>query len=766
MTLDASKSGNITTPPVYRADLVGTWTGEGDNKNKEVVLDSKDILTASNGTASVTFSDLAEGMENTEGLKVRVWYAQSGLGPVYTWHPLDSESGANRCALKGMETQNVNGTDTKVPVWEYSYSAVLADTDTGSGYGNYQWTSKDLFTWLGPPVLEGAGARLDPSGMDPLRYKFTWTHEPGQETGHSHIVTLKGVAKDADGNENLVSIVTDEEVTGNMYEADAEKWDYAEVELTVACKGDAVNQIGLSATGRYQVKQRLPKPEQPIVTNQNADELNYTFEWPAINPETGCVSYDIYMQKYKADGTLEPAELIRTVGVGAGQDGRYVTEKDLEEYAQGQETKMRIYLVAKAAPDDSQYTDSLEGAAYELTVPARIAQPKVEWTKTWDYDRSNPVSKDGFEALDPLLDGSLKVTVTPDADSSQTTGDSSYLLKAYVFDRPADYTGGDYEADVKKMIEEGNDAGLEELGLMTTYPARDANGNLSPVVMDLNGNNTYSHTLRGLSAGYAGKWILFYTRITAGNGQLSSKWAANDALWQLPYVRLSKPEVTVSKWEDRDVSVTNTPNPDLPMTPETWKADHTILQWGDAKPADSYEIALTGKDGAIPPEIFRIEEDNTAGSETVRVSRKTVEEDGTTVIWPEVSAESGEPAPGEGSTVRTFTFTLPGYQNQVNGSYVEAGIPYYYEAKLDAVLEVKWEMGQGFSYTLILPDAESLRPKEGITITSTEQPDLRITSKAEIWSDVKENSPEGVIPPGQSGAYVKSEPAVSSFTNQ
>lgn len=766
VTLDASKSGNITTPPVYRADLVGTWTGEGDNKNKEVVLDSKDILTASNGTASVTFSDLAEGMENTEGLKVRVWYAQSGLGPVYTWHPLDSESGANRCALKGMETQNVNGTDTKVPVWEYSYSAVLADTDTGSGYGNYQWTSKDLFTWLGPPVLEGAGARLDPSGMDPLRYKFTWTHEPGQETGHSHIVTLKGVAKDADGNENLVSIVTDEEVTGNMYEADAEKWDYAEVELTVACKGDAVNQIGLSATGRYQVKQRLPKPEQPIVTNQNADELNYTFEWPAINPETGCVSYDIYMQKYKADGTLEPAELIRTVGVGAGQDGRYVTEKDLEEYAQGQETKMRIYLVAKAAPDDSQYTDSLEGAAYELTVPARIAQPKVEWTKTWDYDRSNPVSKDGFEALDPLLDGSLKVTVTPDADSSQTTGDSSYLLKAYVFDRPADYTGADYEADVKKMIEEGNDAGLEELGLMTTYPARDANGNLSPVVMDLNGNNTYSHTLRGLSAGYAGKWILFYTRITAGNGQLSSKWAANDALWQLPYVRLSKPEVTVSKWEDRDVSVTNTPNPDLPMTPETWKADHTILQWGDAKPADSYEIALTGKDGAIPPEIFRIEEDNTAGSETVRVSRKTVEEDGTTVIWPEVSAESGEPAPGEGSTVRTFTFTLPGYQNQVNGSYVEAGIPYYYEAKLDAVLEVKWEMGQGFSYTLILPDAESLRPKEGITITSTEQPDLRITSKAEIWSDVKENSPEGVIPPGQSGAYVKSEPAVSSFTNQ
>lgn len=764
VTLDASGTGNITTPPIYRADLIGTWTGEGDNKNQEVVLDSKDILTASNGITSATFSDLAEGMENTKDLKVRVWYAQSGLGPVYTWHPSDNESGANRCTLKGMETQSVNGVDTEVPVWEYSYSAVLADTNTWSGFGNYQWTSRELFTWLGPPILEGAGTKLEPSSMNPLKYKFSWNHEPGQETGHSHIVTLKGVAKDADGNENLVSIKTAEEVTGNEYEVDAEKWDYAEVELTVACKGNSVNQIGLFATGRYQVKQRLQKPEQPIVTNQNVDELNYTFEWPAIHPETGCVSYAIYMQKYKADGTLEPAQLIKTVGVGEKQDGRYVTERDLEEYAQGQETKMRIYLVAKAAPDDIQYTDSLEGAAYELTVPARIAPPRAAWTKTWDYDRNHPVSKDGFQALDPLLGGSLKVTVTPDAGSSQTTGDSSYLLKAYVFDRPADYTGNDYEADVKKMIEEGNDAGLEGLGLMTTYPPQDANGNQSPVVMDLDAGNTYSHTLRGLSATYAGKWILFYTRITAGNGQLSSKWAANDALWQLPYVKLGQPEVTVSS-QERIVSATNTTNPDVPA-PETWPATQTVLQWGNAEPADACEIALTGKDSTGTPEIFRIEEDSTGGTGKVKVFHKTLDTDGATVIWSEVDAEPKEPVPDEGATERIVTFRLPGYQNNVAGSYVESEAENFYEAQLDTVLEVKWEKGQGFAYTLVLPDAENLRPKEGITITSTEQPDLRITSKAEIWSDVKVNSPEGAVPPSQSDAYVKSGPSVSAFTNQ
>lgn len=763
VTLDASKSGNITTPPIYRADLVGIWTGEGDEKDKEVVLDSKDILTASNGTASVTFSNLAEGMEHTKGLKVRVWYSQSGLGPVYTWHPLENENGANRYVLKGMETQNVNGVDTEVPVWEYSYSAVLADPNTRTGFGNYQWTSGDLFKWLGPPILEGAGTKLEPSNTNPLMYKFTWTHNSDSDTAHSHIVTLKGVTKDADGNENLVSIKTNEEVSGNEYEADAEKWDFAEVELTVACKGSG-NQIGLSATGRYQVKQRLPKPEQPIVTNQNVDELNYTFEWPEINPETGCVSYEIYMQKYKADGSLEPAQLIKTVAVGEKQDGRYRTERDLEEFAEGRETKMRIYLVAKADPNSTEYADSLEGAAYELTVPARITPPNLTWTKTWDYDRGNPVSKDSFQALNPLQPGSLKVTVAPNAGGSQTTGDSSYLLKAYVFDIPDGYTG-DYAADAKKLIEEGDNAGLQALGLMAAYPAQDTSGTVSPVVMDLNADNTYSHTLRGLSAQYAGKWILFYTRITAGNGQLSSKWVANDTLWQLPYVKLAKPEVAVKRQEDRVISVDDVTNPVLPK-PETWSAAQTILQWNGAELADSYEIALTGKDSAKPSEIFRIVEDKTAGSEKVTVFHKTLDDTDGKIVWSEVAAEPQEPGPDAGNPVRTFTFRLPGYQNQVDGSYLEAGITYSYKAVLDTMLEVKWETGQGFSYTIILPDAENLRPKEGITITSTEQPTLRMTSKAEIWSDVNANSPEGVEPPSFSNAYVKSDPSESPLTNQ
>lgn len=789
--LDASGSGKITTPPIYRAELIGTWAGGGEQDGKEVVLAETDILTAADAGAQAVFSDLPEGLENAKDLKVRVWYGQSGLGPVYTWHALKDAAGANFCTLKEMKEEN--GVET--PVWEYGYSAVLAD-NSANGFGDYQWESAKLFEWVGPPVLKDAGTQLKPlENTDKLQYEFSWECT---DPAHDHIITLKGITKDADGNESQVSIKVNESVlasAGNKYTADAEDWNYTEVELTAACKGDASKgQIGLSSTGRYLVKQRLPKPEQPLVANQNADELNYTIEWLPVspevsgaNPDTGCISYDIYAEKYEngtwvkvsnpADSGL-PEGVIKNVNVSEKkEDGRYSTQCNLEQYTEGKETRLRIYLVAKAAPDDAQYTDSLEGAAYELTVPARIAPPDVTWGKTWDYAVDNPVKVEDFQAADPLLPGSLKVTVTPNAGSTQT-GDSSYLLKAYVLDRNA-FTGAvsgseaginELKAEVKAAIENNDAQKLAELGIADiTYPAKDpASGTLSPVVMDVNADDTYSHTLRGLSAEHAGKWILFYTRMSSGNGQLSSKWVPNEKVWRLPYVKLSAPSVTVTA-QERTVEATDNSNPDVPEK-ETWTAGQTVLQWSNVELSDAYEITLTGTDGNPgTSHTYRIEESTEAagggadGQKRVTVYHKTLSQDGTAIVWEEVDEEP-QPGPGEGTDAqqRTFTFVLPGYRAVLDSSYKEAELSIPYHVELETILEVRWEQETGFGYTLILPDTASLKPKEGIEIKDP----VRVTSRTDIWSDVKENSREGVQPPAQSEAYVRSEPSTNDFSNQ
>lgn len=791
--LDASGSGKITTPPIYRAELIGTWAGGGEQDGKEAVLAETDILTAADAGAQAVFSDLPEGLENAKDLKVRVWYGQSGLGPVYTWHALKDAAGANFCTLKEMKEEN--GVET--PVWEYGYSAVLAD-NSANGFGDYQWESAKLFEWVGPPVLKDAGTQLKPlENTDKLQYEFSWECT---DPAHDHIITLKGITKDADGNENQVSIKVNEAVlasAGNKYTADAEDWNYTEVELTAACKGDAsTGQIGLSSTGRYLVKQRLPKPEQPLVANQNADELNYTIEWLPVspevsdaNPDTGCISYDIYAEKYEngtwvkvsnpADSGL-PEGVIKTVNVSEKKEnGKYSTQCNLEQYTEGKETRLRIYLVAKAAPDDAQYTDSLEGAAYELTIPARIAPPDVTWGKTWDYAVDNPVKAEDFQAADPLLPGSLKVTVTPNAGSTQT-GDSSYLLKAYVLDRNA-FTGAvsgseaginELKAEVKAAIENDDAQKLAELGIADiTYPAKDpASGTLSPVVMDVNADDTYSHTLRGLSAEHAGKWILFYTRMSSGNGQLSSKWVPNEKVWRLPYVKLSAPAVTVTT-QERTVEATDNSNPDVPEK-ETWTAGQTVLQWSNADLSDAYEITLTGTDGNPgTSQTYRIEEGTEAagggadGQKKVTVYHKTLSQDGTAIVWEEVDEEpQPAPGPGEGTDAqqRTFTFVLPGHQAVLDSSYEEAGLSIPYHVELETILEVRWEQENGFGYTLILPDTASLKPKEGIEIKDP----VRVTSRTDIWSDVKENSREGVQPPAQSEAYVRSEPSTNDFSNQ
>ncbi len=751
VTLDTSSSGNVTTPPVYRAELLGTWGDGKDEKEKNAVLASQDILTAPNGKAVVNFQ-LPEYISEAKDLKVRVWYAQSGLGPVYTYGPAQ-EGEANIYTVKGVETQIVDGMEVKVPIWEYGKSPVLEES---AYFSEYRWTSGKLFEWITPPPHLMEETQLTPEYDEEhqLQYTFLWDQGDGEyQSGNRYVVSLAGIS-----GENKVSIVNEKEISENQLTEEAENWTYDYVELTVTRKGDTDSTpqtIGLTSTKRYQVKQRLRRPEQPSVVNYNADELFYMAEWTPIKTdgvrdETGCEAYAIYLRPCEEkDGVLtigEPVLLNPDDPVFVdGSVDIYQKELNLEEYA-GQ--RVLIYIVAQAAQDSAQYVNSVEGITYELTIPQRIRKPEVTWEMGWVYDAQNPVSVEEFQAEDELKDGKLTVKITPDQDSIPT-GDSSYLFKGYVFESM------EMAEAAKAEIEAGKVTGVA--GLLATYPASEGEA-LTPIAMEAGSDNTYSGTLRGLSAQSAGKWILLYTRISSGNGQVSSTWTASDIV-RLPYVRLDQPEVTVDN-QEREITLEAGSNPDLLGT-ENWKSNQIALHWNQVAWADSYYITL--KPRTLNPDIDRTEvseeqtyriveemdeTDETAaamGNQKVTVYRKTIvfdEQLGKDVeIWE----------PVEGDKDQKLIFELNDYWvKDENGVYTEAEIPYAYKVKLNASLEVEWDEELGLQYTLILPDAESLT-----TINGTDLSDigLKITEKVLLSSDVAVNAPDGS---SQSEAYTNS----------
>lgn len=712
VTLDAANSGNITTPPIYRAELLGDWKDENGTVYPDTVLASTEILAAANGTATAAFGALPEYVADAGNLKVRVWYAQSGLGPVYTWYSVP-EGEAN---IRILKKETVPGALEPQYVWEYERSPVL---EAGE-FADCRWTMEQVFEFLPRPILMDASKVLPPEygANNHLQYTFRWDEGPGEyQPGNTYLVSLTGIK---DGRP--VSLVTDLEVSGNAYTADAENWSYEKVELTVTRKGDgALKQIGCSGTETYLVGQRLQRPAQPIVENKDVNELFYTLTWTPIQPENGCGSYGIYLKTYLPDGSLSAPVELGLSDVSEKTDGVYQKKLDLSAYS-GQ--SVVLYLTAKA--NHPQYVDSVEGITYELLVPQRVKTPAVSWEKSWIYDRSQPVTAEGFAGTG-TSGGSLKITLEPGNAESIPSGDSSYLLKAYVFETQA-------QAEAARAILAAGNLPGENDGLLTAYPAMTGEA-LTPVQMETEAGGRYSHTLTGLSARYAGKWLLCYTRISSGNGQVSSLWVDNPDVWQLPYVKLPAPTVSLESLS-REVSVTDVTNPDLP-TPKTWQADRIVLNWTGGELTDTYLITLKKKDNTS--QLFRIVEQKENG--TVSVYAEKQQPDGT-ILWEEKLPEGD-----------TLSFELPEYQIAVNGSYTLAGVTYRYQTALNARLEVRLDADNGFAYTLLLPDAQRLVTENGTVLTEAA---LKETAVAVFTADVARNAPD-LFPGQQSDAYLPSE---------
>lgn len=721
--LDSSKS-TMETPPVYRVELVGDWEDSTGTEYKDVVFAQSDVLIVSGGQASAILTDFADYLARGKNFKIRIWYAASGLGPVYTYYPVNTEAEANVKELIG----ETDGT----PEWNYIQSTVLKNT--GRYFDNYQKLIDNIFTWLDAPVLDHTDTTLTPDMTDgALKYTFTWDTSL-TDSNPQYEVSLVGI--DAEGREVVID-------TGDAYKQgdrklviDGSDWNYTQVKLKVTRIGNSTGktpQIGLSSTGTYTIKPRLSQPGQAAVNNIDVNELGYELTWAPISPESAgdCAGYQAYIRAYNGNTLGAATKLGDLIPLSAKtESGTYAETVNLEDYA-GQ--RVVIYLVAEAV-ENGAYIRSVDGVTTELQIPNRLPKPNVSWRTSWKYSQSDPMNADAFEG------GSLRVNLTAD-QGSIPPGGSAYLLKAYVYDTE----------------EEAKASTVGALGRpIAYYPPGSIEGqeisNISPVQMDMASSTSYYHDLKQLSIKYAGKWVVFYARISSGNGNVSSKWTKSESAYQLPYVKLSTPTVVSGEAEKTaEVEVTNTPN--VPGTVKQWNVKHTTLLWDSVDCADVYDITLNGKvadqEGTGKKDLtgrIRILENVT--SDESRTPQVQYSADGTT--WNTVSLA--------GSSESGWSGTLGGYSVVVRSNYNDAtgGVSYYENLKLTTDIRITVNTDGTLHYELFLPDVTEVTSDDNMSVTNA---NFAITQSATVQANVQKNIN------GRSDAYTASDNAEIKWNN-
>lgn len=510
----------METPPVYRIELLGTVGGQ------EYVFAQEDVLTSAGSTVTANFRDLPVQYfaDTVKNRRVRAWYAASGLGPVSTYGET-RQSGDAAVILRTYSASGEQQPDRTI------YSHVLGFP---KDFADYIASAALQITPIAAPVLNAPELSRSASGS--ISYRFSWT-QPGQGAAAArYSVRLTGITADhARVGIPLGEVYTDS--AAKAFTVSADDWQYAAVELTVTRLGQAYGEAGLSASQTCLVKQRLPRPGQPSVSNPDTNELVYDISWRADGRETGCAGYRIYVQP--KGGQAEPLG-----GLVPAGGGSYSVKRSLEQYAG---KTVDLYLVAEA--DDTGYANSPNGIVYTMTVPERLPAPRVKWAYSWQGGTSSdPVAASDFR------NGGLTVTVTPQDAASMPPGGSTCLLRAVIYD------------------EQGR-----ELGTYPVSAMRESGG-------------SYVCALSGLDAKYAGRSIRFETRISQSAGQVSSAWVEGDTV-TLPRVRLDTPAASLANVNET-VRVTYG-QANLMIYQADWTALLTTLSWREVENADRYTIILT-----------------------------------------------------------------------------------------------------------------------------------------------------------------------------
>ena len=558
-----------------------------------------------------------------------------------------------------------------------------------------------------------------------LQYAFSWDKKV---KGGTYKITLTGI--DADGKE--VIIPTDTYDGSNSYTADADDWNYKQVKLKVTRIGEG-KKVGVSTEATYHIANRLERPSQPAVEIDSENELLYNLSWTPITAEEGCGGYQAYIRVYNDNSELGKEKAIGgLLTPEQKKDGSYTEQIDLETYS-----GKRVVIYLKAIADtNSEYLDSVSGISYELDIPKRLAKPNVTWSNNWKYDLKDNIEAKKFE------DGAMKISLTAD-DGSIPPGGSAYLLRAYVYDN-------EEAADAATETDPGT--------YIKNYPA-----DASVVQMDAENAHKYSHELKNLSIEYAGKWIVFYTRISSGGGNISSEWAKSDA-YRLPYVKLESPQVT-SDQEDYEFKAKVTETPDVPGEEKTWTARRTALTWSSIKCGDIFTLDLNGMimDGTDKNELsknFRIRQTKDGiTAEAYRLVDVEKLVNGKKVTskewqWQKIEENALDYPEGTPETEIHHVFNLSDYSVAIESTYkAENGGTPLYSIELGTELDVVKNEDGTYSYTLRLPDISNVTAHDGCSVTHD---NFNISRNAVFTANVTENIVDDKEAQ-KSTAYIKSD---------
>ena len=535
---------------------------------------------------------------------------------------------------------------------------------------------------------------------------------------------------------------------GKSLTVDGTDWNYSKIKLKVTRVGkntSAVKQIGLATTGTYNVKQRLEQPSQLTAENPDTNELIYRLSWSQITSEEGCNGYQAYIRVYDDKEKLgEEKELGTQVTTAQNASGTYSEDVNLEAYAGKREV---IYLKAKAAAD-SAYLDSVAGITNELEIPTRLPKPKVTWQTNWTHHADNYIAAEAF------TNGGMTVTLTPNDNASVPPGGSAYLLKAYVYDSAA-------KAKAATQTDPGD--------YVQAYPIE---GSVAQMEV---ADHKYSQDMQGLSIQYAGKWIVFYARISSGGGNISSEWTKSDS-YRLPYVKLQSPQVE-SNEADTELTANVSTTPEVAGEDKVWTAKQTVLSWNSVDCADIFTLNLNGtiKDASaqggktqLDKKVRMIE---TADGVQVQVYRlvevqkeingeiRTVEE------WQWVTIDENDTASqypeGTPETEIHHEFDITDYSVKITSAYkAENGSTPTYELTLSTKLDVVKNADGTYSYTLKLPDVSDVKAEDG----NVEHTNFHISNSMVFKANVTENIEEDQILQ-KSEAYVESDETKVEWKN-
>ena len=552
---------------------------------------------------------------------------------------------------------------------------------------------------------------------------------------------------DASGREVKIDL-GDAYTGGKSLTVDGTDWNYSKVKLKVTRVGknmSAVKQIGLATTGTYNVKQRLEQPSQLTAENPDTNELNYRLSWSQITSEEGCNGYQAYIRVYDDKGKIgEEKELGALITTAQNDNGTYSEDVNLESYAG---KRVVIYLKAKVAAD-SAYLDSVAGITNELEIPTRFPKPKVTWQTNWTHHADNYIAADAF------TNGGMTVTLTPNDNASVPPGGSAYLLKAYVYDSAA-------KAKAATQTDPGD--------YVQAYPIE---GSVAQMEVT---NHKYSHDMQGLSIQYAGKWIVFYARISSGGGNISSEWTKSDS-YRLPYVKLRSPQVE-SNEADTELTANVSTTPEVAGEDKVWTAKQTVLSWNSVDCADIFTLNLNGtiKDASAQGGKTQLDKKvriiETADGVQVQVYRlvevqkeingeiRTVEE------WQWVTIDENDTASqypeGTPETEIHHEFDITDYSVKITSAYkAENGSTPTYELTLSTKLDVVKNADGTYSYTLKLPDVSDVKAEDG----KVEHTNLHISNSMVFKANVTENIEEDQILQ-KSEAYVESDETKVEWKN-